>query len=258
MFKTTRFVIGGALLLGTTTLACGSSHEAAPAPKHQLPLVTMPASAETTAATGITTWELYNARRSVGATQAYEVVARSAESSVVRAMKVQMISQKVIKGAGRSTFVSSKPHLLMDGKGVVLESTLTRGAMEANIHLKHDTSARGGAQQYGCQGDILWAIGGFIATFATCSLAVAGAVIGPADALMVVACAGTAVETAGAVISSYEDCTPQPSPQWHAGDDNSEYEVTVAFEEDNTWTGSDGETGDWGDWGGGGGGGWYG
>ena len=256
MSMSTRTVVGGALLLGTSMLACGSSPQAAPQPKRLVPIATMAATAETTAATGITKWELYHAKRAQGASSAFEVVARGAQDHVVRALKVSVLSETHIK---KKQWISNAPHLIIDGKkGTILESTLTIGALETHQRLGRDSAIHAKSQEYGCFGDIFWAIGGFIVSVPTCAAIVPSLAIAPITPGAVALCVGAVIggPVAG-IVSAIEDCTPPPPPPpppTVVGQDDpppdDEYSVQVALEEDYSWTGDDGSSGDYGGYGG--------
>ena len=126
----------GCALLGSWLAACGASTSPAGSDptistSRPTPLSTVVVPAETRAETGAATWELYKAKPTApNAESAFEMVARSAQGKVLHAMKVQIIRRQPgdaapARGAQAST---SKPHMLIDGNGNVLESTLSASA----------------------------------------------------------------------------------------------------------------------------------
>src|SRR5689334_6144774 len=124
----------GCALLGSWFIACGGNTSPIPSTattstSKPVPLSTVAVSAETRAATGAATWQLYKAKPTVpNAENAFEMVARDAQGKVLNAMKVQVIRQPSGSGAPTSgaQVSTSKPHMLIDSNGKVLESTLSR------------------------------------------------------------------------------------------------------------------------------------
>ena len=141
----------GCALLGSWFIACGGNTSPIPSTattstSKPVPLSTVAVSAETRAATGAATWQLYKAKPTVpNAENAFEMVARSARGKVLHAMKVQIIREPVTGEAGArgAQASSSKPHMLIDGKGNVLESTLSVSALNKRYKSRivvHDVS----------------------------------------------------------------------------------------------------------------------
>src|ERR1043165_6346028 len=128
----------GCVLLGSWLAACGADtrptgSEPTASTSRPAPLSTVVVSAETRAETGAATWQLYKAMpTATNAESAFEMVARNAQGKVLHAMKVQVIRQPLAGGARASgaSVSTSKPHLLIDANGNVLESTLSVSALQ--------------------------------------------------------------------------------------------------------------------------------
>lgn len=209
----------GCTLLASSLMACGV--DSAPARRRNPPIATMATSAETQAETGASTWQLYHVHKTApNAQRAFEMVARDPNGKVLHAMKVQMIKEPA---NGLYSSASHLPHILIDSKGVVRESTLSTTALATQQRFARDAS-QAKLEEYGCVGDIFWAVGGLIVSIPTCAAIIPGAATGPLDIGIAAACVGTvAGGPVAGTISVVEDCF---------GSDGSDQNVQYMFEDE--------------------------
>jgi len=232
----------GLALVGASLVGCTE----APPTKHNLPLEVVPTSAETLAATGVATTEFYHVRRKpTDAAPSYEIVSRSATGKVLHAMRVQLLQGDPTAAAA----ASKKPHMLIDGQGHLLASTLSRPALEAQQKVAKDV-VQSRTEEYGCIGDIFWTIGGVIVSVPTCAAVVPGALTGPLDAAAAALCVGAVVggPVAGGV-SVYEDCSSVGEGIWNFFFEDDDGTVDDVQGDDPGYGDGGGDGGgDWGDW----------
>jgi uncharacterized membrane protein YgcG len=211
----------GCALLGASLVACGTntSHTGSnptTSTSSPVPLSTVALSAKTQAETGAATWQFYKAKPTVAnAEDAFEMVARSAHGKVLHAMKVEMIRGPLADSARGAQVSTSKPHMLIDENGHILESTLSVSALQLHQKLAGDAQ-QANMQEYACVGDIAWTVGGVIVSIPACAAIVPGAATGPLGAGVIATCVGTVIAgpVAGA-ISVYEDCSSIGDGIWN-------------------------------------------
>ena len=200
----------GCALLGASLFACADVSPGRPLKTHSAPDATLPTSAQTQAETGAATWEIYQHKQTnPNVRREYMVVARSAQGGIVHTMRLTSL-QHLPTIPPASSVNAAVSQLIVDGKGHVLLSTLDSTKVAFHQRLADDVS-HAKMEQYGCIGDIFWAIGGLIATLPACALIVPGAVLGPIDGAVVATCVGTVLggPVAGTV-SVIEDCGNGP------------------------------------------------
>lgn len=212
----------GCVLLSASVFACTGTDAGAPVKTgkttdtgvvvrpHSAPLAKIPTSAETLAATGAATWEIYSGKLTDPAVrQEYVVVARSAKGHVLHTVKVQTLSN-VSSAKLTSTAGSSVSRIVVDSTGHVLESTLDAEKLAFHARLAHDVS-QAKTEEYGCIGDIFWALGGFIVSIPTCAAIVPSIAVAPITPAAIQLCVGTVLggPVAGG-ISVIEDCGQGP------------------------------------------------
>jgi len=225
-FSSLRKLIG-CTLLGASLMACGVEN------KHQMfrtkaPLAAIPTTADTLAETGVVIWEVFEADPGdPDAGRAFAVVARDAHGQAMHVIKVETTSR--LQMTNDST--SNAHRMVFDSKGKLLKSTIAPADLSFSRRFAHDVSA---AQmvEYGCIGDIIWALGGLIVSIPVCAATIPGAATGPLDASAVAACLGTI--TAGPVagmVSVFEDCGPGDDGRHFQFEDNGMGGVTISLDE---------------------------
>jgi hypothetical protein len=206
-----RLILGAIAMLTLSSAMLGCSG-GAPSEEHARslpePLATTPSGQETLEKTGIARWEVYGSKRS---DSRYHVLARGRNNEFKNAVRLD-VSQTV-------KVTTHRPLLRFDARGNLLESTFTREQLEFATHLHRDLQERG-EQAYGCAGDILWAVGGLIATVGSCAAVIPAAAAAPIEPAVVYTCVGTFVGGfAAGVVSAVEDCQISSDTNEHVNEE---------------------------------------
>jgi hypothetical protein len=219
-------------LLAVLATGCssGSDESKKPAAKDApVALAAIQSTPESEAKLHIATWEMYESKL-----HGYSVVARDRAGKVLHAIGVHVVSQS--QGAPNPRVHLNFGHgatLVVDKELGVVQSSITREHLALGQSLSDALKASDARKdiQYSCLGDILWAVGGVIATIGTCASVVPGVVEGPLDGFNVAACVGTF--TGGAVagtVSAWQDCRSNDSNPYQGTS-----QVTVEVSYDYYW-----------------------
>src|SRR5262249_6959447 len=144
-----------------------------------VPMAALQSTPEGEAQLQIATWELYKTK-----IHGFNVLARDRQGKVLHAMNFRVLSQ------GQSQSTHPRVHVNF-GHGATMVVDQEAGIVQSSIGPEHLVVAkslgaalkarRGADVQYGCWGDIFWAIGTFIASIPTCASVIPGIAEGPID-----------------------------------------------------------------------------
>jgi hypothetical protein len=199
-------ILAGALLCAAATGCSSNADDSKRAPNDvPVPMAALQSTPEGEAQLKIATWELYKTK-----IHGFNVLARDRQGKVLHAINFRLLSQS------QSQSTHPRVHLnfgygatmLIDQEAGVIQSSIGREHLVVAKSLGDALKARRGADvQYGCWGDIFWAIGGLITTVPVCAATIPGLATGPIDGFIVASCVGTVLggPVAG-IVSAMEDC----------------------------------------------------
>jgi hypothetical protein len=198
-----------AILATAAGCSAGSEPQNATHPEAPAALAAIQSTPESEASLHVASWELYESKL-----HGYNVLARDRVGKVLHAINVHVISQSQSPYKRVRLDFGHDAVMVVDQELGVVHSSLTREHLEISKGLGDALAAskQRGETPYSCLGDILWAVGGLIATIPACAAVIPGVATGPIDALAVAACVGTFVGGAAAgTVSAWQDCTSNSS-----------------------------------------------